>query len=227
FKAVQIGGPSGGCLPSDFLDTPIDFDSLTEAGAMMGSGGMVVMDEDTCMVDVARYFLDFTQKESCGKCTFCRVGTHHLLEILVRITKGEGREGDLEILEALSEDIKTGSLCGLGKTAPNPVLTSLRYFRDEYEAHIKEKRCPAKMCRALTAYYIDLEKCARGCDACVGCCPVEAIFTTRNRKKGVDQTLCVKCGECVTACPPEYDAVRKVSPPNLAPIVERPPEIDD
>jgi len=227
FKAVQIGGPSGGCLPADFLDTPIDFDSLAEAGAMMGSGGMVVMDEDTCMVDVARYFLDFTQKESCGKCTFCRIGTHHLLEILVRITKGEGREGDLEILEALSEDIKTGSLCGLGKTAPNPVLTSLRYFREEYEAHINEKRCPAKMCRVLTAYYIDLEKCARGCDACVGCCPVEAIFTTRNRKKGVDQTLCVKCGECVTACPSEYDAVRKVSPPDLAPIVERPLGIDD
>ncbi|MBW1868280.1 MAG: 4Fe-4S binding protein [Deltaproteobacteria bacterium] len=227
FKAVQIGGPSGGCLPADFLDTPIDFDSLTEAGAMMGSGGMVVMDEDTCMVDVARYFLDFTQKESCGKCTFCRIGTHHLLEILVRITKGEGREGDLEILEALSEDIKAGSLCGLGKTAPNPVLTSLRYFREEYEAHINEKRCPAKMCRVLTAYYIDLEKCARGCDACVGCCPVEAIFTTRNRKKGVDQTLCVKCGECVTACPSEYDAVRKVSPPDLAPIVERPLGIDD
>ena len=222
FKAVQIGGPSGGCLPPDFLDTPIDFDSLTEAGAMMGSGGMVVMDEDTCMVDVARYFLDFTQKESCGKCTFCRVGTHHLLEILTRITKGEGREGDLEILEDLSHDIKAGSLCGLGKTAPNPVLTSLRYFRDEYEAHIKEKRCPACMCRELTAFYIDLEKCARGCDACVGCCPVEAIFTTKNRKKGVDQTLCVKCGECATACPPEYDAVRKVSPPHLAPVIERP-----
>jgi NADH-quinone oxidoreductase subunit F len=224
FKAVQIGGPSGGCLPAEFLDTPIDFDSLTQAGAMMGSGGMVVMDEDTCMVDVARYFLDFTQKESCGKCTFCRVGTHHLLEILVRITKGEGREEDLEILETLSQDIKAGSLCGLGKTAPNPVLTSLKYFRDEYEAHIKEKRCPACMCRDLTAFYIDLDKCARGCDACVGCCPVEAIFTTRNRKKGVDQTLCVKCGECVTACPPEYDAVVKVSPPNLAPIVERPAE---
>ncbi len=224
FKAVQIGGPSGGCLPADFLDTPIDFDSLAEAGAMMGSGGMVVMDEDTCMVDVARYFLDFTQNESCGKCTFCRVGTRHLLEILIRITKGEGREGDLETLEALSEDIKAGSLCGLGKTAPNPVLTSLRYFRDEYEAHIKEKRCPACMCRDLTAFYIDLDKCARGCDACVGCCPVEAIFTTRNRKKGVDQTLCVKCGECVTACPPEYNAVVKVSPPHLAPIVERPAE---
>ena len=222
FKAVQIGGPSGGCLPADFLDTPIDFDSLISAGAMMGSGGMVVMDEDTCMVDVARYFLEFTQKESCGKCTFCRIGTQHLLNILERITKGEGREGDLEQLETLSRDIKRGSLCGLGKTAPNPVLTSLKYFREEYEAHIHEKRCPAGMCRSLTAFYIDLEKCARGCDACVGCCPVEAIFTTKNRKKGVDQTLCVKCGECVQACPPEYNAVVRVSPPELAPIIERP-----
>ena len=224
FKAVQIGGPSGGCLPAEFLDTPIDFDSLTDAGAMMGSGGMVVMDEDTCMVNVARYFLDFTQKESCGKCTFCRIGTHHLLNILDRITKGEGREGDLEQLEILSRDIKEGSLCGLGKTAPNPVLTSLRYFRDEYEAHIKEKRCPAGMCRALTAFYIDLEKCARGCDACVGSCPVEAIFTTKERKKGVDQGLCVKCGECMVACPTEYSAVLKVSPPDKAPIIERPQE---
>jgi len=222
FKAVQIGGPSGGCLSTDFLDIPIDFDSLTEAGAMMGSGGMVVMDEDTCMVDVARYFLDFTQKESCGKCTFCRIGTHHLLSILERMTKGEGREGDLVQLEDLSEDMKNGSLCGLGKTAPNPVLTSLKYFKDEYDAHVKENRCPAMMCRALTAYYIDLEKCARGCDACVGSCPVEAIFTTKDRKKAVDQTLCVKCGECMAACPKEYDAVKKVSPPNLAPIIERP-----
>jgi NADH-quinone oxidoreductase subunit F len=224
FKAVQIGGPSGGCLPAEFLDTPVDFDSLSEAGAMMGSGGMVVMDEDTCMVDVARYFLDFTQKESCGKCTFCRIGTHHLLSILNRITKGEGREGDLEQLEELSQDLKNGSLCGLGRTASNPVLTSLRYFRDEYEAHIREKQCPACMCRTLTAYYIDLEKCARGCDACVGSCPVEAIFTTKDRKKAVDQTLCVKCGECMVSCPPEYDAVRRVSPPGLAPIVERPVE---
>ena len=221
FKAVQIGGPSGGCLPEDFLDTPIDFDSLTKAGAMMGSGGMVVMDEDTCMVDASRYFLDFTQKESCGKCTFCRIGTHHLLNTLERITKGEGRDGDLDQLETLSEDIKDGSLCGLGKTAPNPVLTSLRYFRDEYEAHVKESRCPAGMCRTLTAFYIDLDKCARGCDACVGSCPVEAIFTTKDRKKGVDQSLCVKCGECMVACPAEYDAVMKVSPPDLAPIVER------
>jgi NADH-quinone oxidoreductase subunit F len=222
FKAVQIGGPSGGCLPDQFLDTPIDFDSLSEAGAMMGSGGMVVMDEDTCMVDVARYFLDFTQRESCGKCTFCRIGTKHLLRILERITKGEGREGDLEQLETLSLDIKKGSLCGLGKTAPNPVVTSLRYFRDEYEAHVKDKRCPSGMCRALTAFYIDLEKCARGCDACVGSCPVEAIFTTRDRKKAVDQSLCVKCGECMVACPAEYRAVKRVSPPHLAPVMERP-----
>jgi NADH-quinone oxidoreductase subunit F len=222
FKAVQIGGPSGGCLPEEFLATPIDFDSLTEAGAMMGSGGMVVMDEDTCMVDVARYFLDFTQKESCGKCTFCRIGTFHLLRILDRITRGEGRDGDLEQLAELSLRIMEGSLCGLGKTAPNPILTSLRYFREEYEAHIKEKRCPAGMCRALTAYYIDLEKCARGCDACVGSCPVEAIFTTKDRKKAVDQGLCVKCGECMAACPVEYRAVKRVSPPHLAPVIERP-----
>jgi NADH-quinone oxidoreductase subunit F len=222
FKAVQIGGPSGGCLPERFLDTPVDFDSLTEAGAMMGSGGMVVMDEDSCMVNVARYFLEFTQKESCGKCTFCRIGTRHLLNILDRITRGEGREGDLETLEVLSTDIKEGSLCGLGKTAPNPVLTSLRYFRDEYEAHILEKRCPALMCRSLTAFYIDLDRCARGCDACLGSCPVEAIFTTKDRKKAIDQKLCVKCGECMVACPVEYDAVRRVSPPDKAPIIERP-----
>jgi NADH-quinone oxidoreductase subunit F len=221
FKAVQIGGPSGGCLPEEFLDTPIDFDSLTEAGAMMGSGGMVVMDEETCMVDVARYFLDFTQKESCGKCTFCRIGTRQLLEILERLTKGEGRDQDLALLEQLSQDVKRGSLCGLGKTAPNPVLTSLKYFRGEYEAHAKEKRCPAGVCRALTAYYIDLDKCSRGCDICVGCCPVEAIFTTKDIKKGIDQNLCVKCGECMAACPPQYKAVKKVSPPQSVPVIER------
>jgi NADH-quinone oxidoreductase subunit F len=222
FKAVQIGGPSGGCLPETFLDTPIDFDSLTAVGAMMGSGGMVIMDEDSCVVDVSRYFLDFTQNESCGKCTFCRIGTRHLLNLLERMTKGAGTEKDLLQLKWLSEDIKDGSLCGLGKTAPNPVLTSLRYFEDEYRAHVQEKRCPGMTCRELTAFYIDLEKCARGCDACVGCCPVEAVFTTRTRKKGIDQTLCVKCGECMVACPPEYDAVVRVSPPGLAPIIERP-----
>jgi NADH-quinone oxidoreductase subunit F len=222
FKAVQIGGPSGGCLPAEFLDTPIDFESLAGAGAMMGSGGMVVMNEDACMVDVARYFLDFTQKESCGKCTFCRIGTFHLLKTLERITKGEGREEDLKLLEELSVEIKKGSLCGLGKTAPNPIITSLRYFRDEYEAHVREKRCPSMMCRALTAYYIDLEKCARGCDACVGSCPVEAIFNTPDRKKAVDQSRCVKCGECMVSCPKEYSAVKKISPPHLAPVIERP-----
>jgi NADH-quinone oxidoreductase subunit F len=171
---------------------------------------------------VARYFLDFTQKESCGKCTFCRIGTHHLLNILERLTTGEGVDTDLALLKQLSEDIRQGSLCGLGKTAPNPVLTSLEYFRQDFEAHVNEKRCPSKMCRPLTAYYIDLADCARGCDACEGCCPVDAVFTTRDRKKGIDQTLCVKCGECAAVCPPEYDAVRKVSPPHLAPIVERP-----
>ncbi|MFP4347923.1 MAG: NADH-ubiquinone oxidoreductase-F iron-sulfur binding region domain-containing protein [Desulfococcaceae bacterium] len=224
FKAVQIGGPSGGCLPESFLDTPIDFDSLTEAGAMMGSGGMVVMDEATCVVNVSRYFLDFTQKESCGKCTFCRIGTRHLLDILTRITCGNGRDGDLEQLERLSRDIKQGSLCGLGRTAPNPILTSLAYFREEYEAHVQEGRCLGMMCRPLTAFYIDLEKCARGCDACATCCPTDAVFTTSTRKKGIDLDLCVKCGECVTACPPEYDAVRRVSPADLAPVVARPAE---
>jgi NADH-quinone oxidoreductase subunit F len=224
FRAVQIGGPSGGCLSEAFLDTPIDFDSLTAVGAMMGSGGMVVMDHERCVVDVVRYLLDFTQNESCGKCTFCRIGTRHLLDTLTRITQGDGEAADLEQLERLSLDIKNGSLCGLGKTAPNPVLTSLAYFRDEYEAHITEKRCPGLTCRPLIAYYIDLDKCARGCDACVGCCPTQAVFTTRTRKKGIDQVLCVKCGECVVACPPDYDAVRKVSPPSLAPIIEKPTE---
>jgi NADH-quinone oxidoreductase subunit F len=221
FKAVQIGGPSGGYLSAAHLDTPIDFDSLAEAGAMMGSGGLVVLDEDACLVDVTRYFLDFTQKESCGKCTFCRIGTRHLLSVLKRLTEGEGRAGDLELLEGLSEDIQAGSLCGLGRTAPNPVLTSLRHFRDDYEAHIREKRCPGRTCRPLIAFYIDLEKCARGCNACEGCCPTEAVFITRDRKRGIDLAKCVKCGECVVACPPEYDAVRRVSPPHLAPIVER------
>jgi NADH-quinone oxidoreductase subunit F len=222
FKAIQIGGPSGGCLSAAHLDTPIDFDSLTEAGAMMGSGGIVVMDETTCPIEIARYFVDFTQKESCGKCTFCRVGTYHMLTILERLTRGEGHANDLDILEALCHDVKHGSLCGLGKTAPNPVLTALRFFRDEFEAHLEGRRCPGMSCRSLTAFYIDLDKCARGCDACVGCCPVDAVFTTSTRKKGIDQQLCVKCGECEAACPPEYDAVKRISPAAHVPIVERP-----
>ena len=221
FKAVQIGGPSGGCIPEKLLDVPIEFGSLEAAGAMMGSGGMVVMNEDSCMVDVARYFLEFTQKESCGKCTFCRIGTYHLLEILNRITRGEGVETDLDLLESMSLDIRNGSLCALGKTAPNPVLTTLKYFRHEYEAHIREKRCPAGRCRALTAFYIDLNKCIRGCEACVGSCPTHAIFTTLTRKKGIDQSLCVKCGECVVTCPMAYAAIKKISPPELAPTIER------
>jgi NADH-quinone oxidoreductase subunit F len=222
FKAAQIGGPSGGCLGADFLDTPIDFDTLAGAGAMMGSGGLVVMDKGNCMVDVARFFLEFTQKESCGKCTFCRIGTRHLLTLLTALTKGEAPSGALELLQTLSEEVKIGSLCGLGKTAPNPVLTSLRYFITDYNAHVEEKRCPGLTCRPLIAHYIDLAKCARGCDACVGVCPVEAVFTTSTRKKGIDLDLCIQCGECITACPPQYDAVRIVSPPGLAPRVERP-----
>jgi NADH-quinone oxidoreductase subunit F len=226
FKAVQIGGPSGGCLSETFLDTPIDFDALATAGAMMGSGGLVVMDEENCMVDVARFFLEFTQKESCGKCPFCRIGTRHLLTCLTALTKGEAVPESLELLRQLSEDIKLGSLCGLGKTAPNPVLTSLRYFQADYAAHLTEKRCPGLTCRALIAHYIDLDKCARGCDACVGVCPVEAVFTTSTRKKGIDQDLCIQCGECITACPPQYDAIRIASPSALAPRVERPPKPD-
>jgi len=217
FKAVQIGGPSGGCLPESALDLPVDFDSLSGAGAMMGSGGMIVLDEDDCMVEIARYFLDFTQRESCGKCTFCRLGTKQMLEVLDEITKGQGRIEDIDMLSQLAEDIKAGSLCGLGKTAPNPVLSTLRHFRDEYEAHIKEGRCPALMCRDLIAYYIIPEKCERSCDACVGTCTVEAISTNKKRIKVIDQEKCVKCGTCLNACPPQYNAVVKLSPPSEVP----------
>jgi NADH-quinone oxidoreductase subunit F len=221
FKAVQIGGPSGGCLPEGFLDTPIDYDSLTEAGAMMGSGGMVVMDGHTCMVDVALFFLGFIQAESCGKCTFCRIGTAQLQDMLRRITTGQGREGDLQRLEALCEEIRQGSLCALGRTAPNPVLTTLTYFRAEYEAHIREKRCPACMCRELTAFYIDRRRCSRGCDACRGSCPVDAIFNDKEKIKNIDQALCVKCGECLVVCPEGFGAVKKISPGHLAPALSK------
>jgi NADH-quinone oxidoreductase subunit F len=217
FKAVQIGGPSGGCLPEAALDLPIEFDSLKDAGAMMGSGGMVVIDEDDCMVEMARYFLEFTQRESCGKCTFCRLGTKQMLETLSDFTLGQGKIEDIDGLNRLAEEIKNGSLCNLGKTAPNPVLTTLRYFRDEYEEHILMGRCPALMCRHLIAYYILPDKCERSCDACVGTCTVEAISPNKKRIKVIDQEKCVKCGTCVTACPPQYNAVVKLSPPSEVP----------
>lgn len=213
FKAVQIGGPSGGCLPDTALDLPIDFDSLQEAGAMMGSGGLVVLDEDDCMVEVARYFLEFTQKESCGKCTFCRLGTKHLLDRLTAITRGKGKDGDLEFLQELAEDVREGSLCGLGKTAPNPVLTTLRYFYHEYEAHVREGRCPALACKDLIAYYIVPEKCSKLCNVCLGSCPAEAVQTRPDLLKVIVQEKCVKCNSCLVACPPQYRAVVKLSPP--------------
>ena len=218
FKAVQIGGPSGGCLPESALDLLIDFDSLWQAGAMMGSGGMVVLDEDDCMVEIARYFLEFTQRESCGKCTFCRLGTKQMLEVLDDITKGRGRTEDIDMLYQLAEEVKAGSLCGLGISAPNPVLTTLRYFRDEYEAHIREGRCPALMCQELITYYILPEKCERSCDACIGSCTVEAITSNEKRIKVIDQEKCVKCGTCLEACPPQYNAIVKLSPPSEVPI---------
>ena len=217
FKAIQIGGPSGGCLPKSLLDTSIDFDSLTEAGSMMGSGGMIVMDEDNCMVDAARFFLDFTTRESCGKCTPCRLGTLQMLRILEDITAGKGKIEDLDLLLELAEDVKASSLCNLGRTAPNPVLTTLRYFRDEYEAHILEKCCPAKVCPELTAYYILPDKCDRACEHCVLTCPTEAIKGEKGEIKVIDQEKCVNCGTCMDVCPPEYDAVVKLSPVSLLP----------
>ncbi len=215
FKAAQIGGPSGGCLPEAMLDVPIDFDSLQEAGAIMGSGGLVVLDEDDCMVAVARYFLEFTQQESCGKCTFCRLGTRHMLDILTDITQGKGSLESLDLLQELGEDVRDGSLCNLGKTAPNPVLTTLRYFRDEYEVHILEGRCPSLMCKDLIVYYIEPKKCSKLCNVCVGSCPTEAIYTRDDGLKAIDQEKCVKCDNCLKACPVEYNAVIKLSPPSL------------
>lgn len=219
FKAVQTGGPSGGCIPEEQLDMQVDFDQLAKAGSMMGSGGMIVMDEDTCMVDVARYFLDFLSDESCGKCVPCREGIRQMLKILTNITKGKGREGDIERLEELSEVTRDASLCALGKTAANPVLSTIRYFRDEYEAHIKEKRCPAYVCKDLVSYYIDPEKC-QGCMICFRQCPAEAIIGGKNQIHVIDQEKCTKCGTCFEVCPPRFGAVKKISgepvPPPIA-----------
>jgi NADH-quinone oxidoreductase subunit F len=210
FKAVQTGGPSGGCLPESLLDTPVDYDSLNAAGAIMGSGGMVVMDESTCMVDVAKFFLDFTQKESCGECPPCRLGTKQMLDILVDITEGRGKPEDIDLLLELSEAIKVGSMCGLGQTAPNPVLTTIRYFRDEYEAHINEKSCPALVCKALIDYRIDPEKCV-GCHTCFNNCPVNAIEGEAGSPHRVITEDCIKCGMCHEVCPSNFSAVEKVT----------------
>jgi NADH-quinone oxidoreductase subunit F len=210
FKAVQTGGPSGGCLPESYLEQSVDYESLAAAGSMMGSGGMVVMDEETCMVDVARYFLSFTQAESCGKCVPCRVGTKQMLDVLERICAGEGRPEDIPLLEHLGDHIKAGALCALGQTAPNPILTTLRYFRSEYEAHIYEKRCPARSCAALTQFFILPDKC-QGCGICLRSCPASCIRGDKRMVHIIDQSKCVKCGTCLEVCPEKFGAVTKVS----------------
>ena len=220
FKAVQTGGPSGGCIPEEHLDVEVDFDELTKVGAIMGSGGMIVMDEDTCMVDVARYFLNFLADESCGKCVPCREGIRQMLKIVTNISEGKGREGDIERLEGLSEVVMDASLCALGRTAPNPVLSTIRYFRDEYEAHIKEKRCPAYVCKELISYYIDPDKC-KACLICLRQCPAEAITGGRNQIHVIDQEKCTKCGTCFEVCPSRFSAVKRLSgEPVPSPIPE-------
>jgi NADH:ubiquinone oxidoreductase subunit F (NADH-binding)/(2Fe-2S) ferredoxin/Pyruvate/2-oxoacid:ferredoxin oxidoreductase delta subunit len=207
FKAVQTGGPSGGCIPATLLDLPVDFERLTEAGSMMGSGGMIVMDERNCMVDVARYFVDFLKDESCGKCTACREGIKQMLEILTEITKGNGQEGDVELLEELGAVVQQTSLCGLGKSAPNPVLSTIRYFRDEYDAHIRDKKCPAGVCRELITFYIDPELC-KGCALCAQRCPHEAISGERKEVHVIDVEKCLRCGVCRDVCPSDAVLVR-------------------
>jgi NADH-quinone oxidoreductase subunit F len=210
FKAVQTGGPSGGCIPAELLDLQVGFDELTKVGSMMGSGGMIVMDEDTCMVDVARYFINFLTDESCGKCVPCREGLRQMHKILTRITRGEGREGDLATLEELSETAVGAALCALGKSAPNPFLSTLRYFRDEYDAHINEKRCPALSCKQLIAYHIDPAKC-QACMICLKKCPAQAIDGGKKRIHVIDQEKCTNCGNCLEVCPPKFGAVHKIS----------------
>jgi len=205
FKAVQTGGPSGGCIPESLLDLPVDFDRLTEVGSMMGSGGMIVMDENTCMVDVAKYFINFLRDESCGKCTSCREGTQRMYEILNDITEGRGKKGDVELLEELGWVVAEVSLCALGGTAPNPVLSTIKYFRDEYEAHIEEKRCPAGVCKALIHYSIDPELCT-ACGRCRKACPSGAISGAKKVPHTIDQEKCIKCGMCLESC--KFDAVK-------------------
>ena len=209
-KAVQTGGPSGGVIPKSLIDTPVDFDELTKLESMMGSGGMIVMDEDTCMVDVARYFVKFLSEESCGKCVPCREGLRHMLRILNNITSGKGNDGDIERLEELSEFTQDASLCALGTTAPNPVMSTIKYFRDEYEAHINEKHCPALVCRELIAYYINPEKC-QACGICMKNCPAGAISGKKGIVHMIDQEKCIKCGMCFEVCPERFDAIEKVS----------------
>jgi NADH-quinone oxidoreductase subunit F len=208
FKAVQMGGPSGGCIPASLSDVPIDYDSLVATGAIMGSGGMVVMDDTTCMVDVARYFLSFVQSESCGKCTFCRIGTKRMLEILTRITEGKGEEKDIAELEDLAAKVKVSSLCGLGQTAPNPVLTTLKYFRAEYDDHIRNKRCEAKKCKALIRFGVVADACT-GCMLCARVCPTKAAHGERKKVHIIDQDTCVRCGLCYQAC--RFDAISVTS----------------
>ncbi len=209
FKAVQIGGPSGGCIPESYLDTKIDYDSLTMAGAIMGSGGLVVMDQNSCMVDVAHYFLEFIQNESCGKCVPCRLGTKQMLDILTDITLGKGKSGDMELLLELAAGVKDGSLCGLGQTSPNPILTTIKYFEDEYNAHINEKRCPALLCKELINYHVIDEKC-KGCMLCFRSCPVGAISGSKKEVHSIDTDKCIKCGTCIELCSGMYNAIERV-----------------